>query len=71
MASARNPVASSYARMRQNGMTIHREVAPALVAQFKAASQSVIAEWRSRSGAQRQAILEQFLAAHGSPTGPQ
>jgi hypothetical protein len=63
-------VASNYSRTRQNGMTIHRLAAPALIAQFKAASQSVIAEWKSRSGAQGQAILEQFLAAHGNATGP-
>jgi len=64
-------VASNYARARQYGMTIHRQAAPALIAQFKAASRSAIAEWKSRSGAQGQAILEEFLAAHGNATGPQ
>lgn len=59
-------IASNYARMRDNGMTIHRQIAPALVGRFRTAAQSVIAEWRSRSGAQGQAILDPFLAARGN-----
>src|SRR5208283_3404463 len=58
-------IANNYARMRDNGMTIHRQIAPALGGKFKAAAQSVIAEWRSRSGRQGQAILDRFLAVRG------
>jgi TRAP-type C4-dicarboxylate transport system substrate-binding protein len=62
-------IADNYARMRGNGMTIHREIAPALTGKFSAASQSVIAQWRSKSGAEGQAILDRFLEARGSATG--
>ena len=46
--------------MRENGMTITREVSPALAAKFKAAAQTAIAEWEARSGAEGREILERF-----------
>lgn len=62
-------IADNYARMRDNGMTIHREIAPALIGKFRGASESVIAQWRSRSGAEGQAILDRFLDAREGASG--
>src|SRR2546430_5062294 len=53
-------LAKNYERMRQNGMTITREVSPALAATFKAAAQTAIAEWEAKSGAEGREILERF-----------
>ncbi len=53
-------LAKNYDRMRENGMTITREVSPALAAQFKAAAQTAIAEWEAKSGAEGREILERF-----------
>ena len=53
-------LAKNYERMRENGMTITREVSPALAAKFKAAAQTAIAEWETKSGAEGREILERF-----------
>ena len=53
-------LAKNYERMRENGMTITREVSPALAAKFKAAAQTAIAEWEAKSGAEGREVLERF-----------
>src|SRR5207302_381439 len=53
-------LAKNYERMRENGMTITREVSPALAAKFKTAAQAAIAEWEAKSGAEGREILERF-----------
>jgi len=44
----------------ENGMTLTREVSPALAAKFKAAAQTAIAEWEAKSGAEGREVLERF-----------
>ena len=53
-------LAKNYERMRENGMTITREASPALVAKFKAAAQTAIAEWEAKVGAEGREVLERF-----------
>ena len=53
-------LAKNYERMHENGMTITREVSPALAAKFKTAAQAAIAEWEAKSGAEGREILERF-----------
>jgi TRAP-type C4-dicarboxylate transport system substrate-binding protein len=53
-------LAKNYERMRENGMTITREVSPALAAKFKTASRAAIAEWETKVGVEGREILERF-----------
>jgi TRAP-type C4-dicarboxylate transport system substrate-binding protein len=53
-------LAKNYERMRENDMTITREVSPALAAKFKAAAQAAIAEWEAKSGPDGREVLERF-----------
>ena len=48
----------NYERMRENGMTITREVSPALAAKFKAAAQTAIAEWETKVGVEGREVLQ-------------
>src|SRR6266581_6021248 len=50
----------NYQRMRENGMTITREVSPALEAKFKAAARVAIAEWEAKVGDEGREVLERF-----------
>jgi TRAP-type transport system periplasmic protein len=53
-------LARNYERMRENGMTITREVSPALAAKFKTASRAAIAEWETKVGVEGREVLERF-----------
>lgn len=53
-------LAKNYERMRENGVTITRDVSPALTAKFKTAAQAAIAEWESKSDAGGREVLERF-----------
>ena len=53
-------LAKNYERMRENGMTITREVSPALAAKFKAAAQAAIADWEAKTGADGREVVERF-----------
>jgi TRAP-type C4-dicarboxylate transport system substrate-binding protein len=53
-------LAKNYERMRENGMTITRDVSPELAAKFKTAAQHAIAEWETKSGAEGREVLERF-----------
>jgi TRAP-type C4-dicarboxylate transport system substrate-binding protein len=53
-------LAKNYERMRENGMTITREMSPALAAKFKAAAQAAIADWETKTGADGREVLERF-----------
>ena len=53
-------VAQNYERMRANGMSITRTVAPALAAKFKESAPAVIAEWEAKSGAEGREVLARF-----------
>ena len=53
-------LAKNYERMRENGMTITREVSPALAGKFKAAAQAAIADWEAKTGADGREVLERF-----------
>jgi len=50
----------NYERMRENGMTITREVSPALEAKFKTAARVAIAEWEAKVGDEGREVLERF-----------
>jgi TRAP-type C4-dicarboxylate transport system substrate-binding protein len=53
-------LAKNYERMRENGMTITREVSPALAAKFKTASRAAIADWEAKVGVEGREVLERF-----------
>jgi TRAP-type C4-dicarboxylate transport system substrate-binding protein len=53
-------LAKNYERMRENGMTITRDVSPELAAKFKTAAQHAIAEWETKTGAEGREVLERF-----------
>jgi TRAP-type C4-dicarboxylate transport system substrate-binding protein len=53
-------LAKNYERMRENGMTITRELSPALAARFKTVAQAAIAEWEAKVGAEGREVLERF-----------
>ena len=50
----------NYERMRENGMTITREISPALEAKFKTAARVAIAEWEAKVGDEGREVLERF-----------
>ena len=60
MAGARGSAGENYERMRENGMTITREVSPALEAKFKTAARVAIAEWEAKVGDEGREVLERF-----------
>lgn len=53
-------LAKNYERMRENGMTITRELSPALAARFKTVAQAAIVEWEAKVGAEGRGVLERF-----------